>query len=210
MKAGRCIKCRGNFKYEPVLTPRGKEILRHVCDDCRAARERFSKKSWKKLVRAPVRNRTKGEPRSIPADGYEATLDTVARALGLDLSTVEMAQRSALHKIRASPELREAFEQYAEAGMPRVKELLAMGGGREERRAQRLLELQLQVADCWQVYEAVLATARALDADPLPLRNLPLWRQRERTALKRVNAELTEILNEIAGFQKLLRTEFNL
>jgi hypothetical protein len=208
MKEARCIKCRCEFTYEPVLTQRGKPILRHICDECRSARVRFLKKKWKKKVRAPIRNRAKQEPRAAgKADGYAATFEAVAKRMGLHPSTVEMIQRAALDKIRSSPELREAFEHYAEAGMPRIKELLE--GDRNARaRGERLLEMQMQVADFWDVYERLQGEVRALDSDPPPVCDLPLWRQRERRALRLVQAEMAEIMAEIVRFQNVLQKEF--
>ena len=208
----RCVKCRAEFEYEPVQVQsrkgRWRSILRYVCDECREARARYDKKKWKKHVRAPVRNRGKAERRANMADGYECSLAEVGRRLGLDTSTVEMVQRSVLKKIRSSPELREAFAQYSEAGMPRIKELLAGVRGRDERSADRLLEMQLQVADFWAAYERLQAEARQLDSDPPPVRDLPLWRQRERRAVRAVQAEMAEIMAEIVQFQNLLQKDF--
>lgn len=199
----RCIKCRTVFEYEPVRTIHGRPICRHVCDECRTGRKKFLSRRWNHRWRDPIRKRSKHEPRATTLDGYVHTLEEIGQHLKLNTSTVEMAQRSALAKIRASTELREAFQQYTEAGMPRVKELLDGGSDR----AERLLELQMQVADFWQVYETLQQRAQAMDTDPLPLRDLPLWRQRERRSAMAVQEELAEIMGEIIRMQGLLKNE---
>lgn len=206
MTEARCSKCKHRFKYEPVFVdgqPRG----RHVCDDCRRSRARFLKKQWKKQVRAPMRDRGDKEDRAAPNEF--TSRQVIAQALGIDHSTVEDIERKALAKIRNSPALVEAFAHYAEAGMPRIKELIGELTTRKPKtdRAALLLEYQLQVADFWAVYESLVAQAAKLDAVPEPFAELPLWRQRERRAGLSVLAELEAILAEIAGIQSAIKKE---
>jgi len=204
---GKCGKCQAAFAYVPMRTTRGNVIERHVCDACRRGRKNWLNKKWKAAVVAPVRNRT-GEERAKPNE-FEASRAEIARKLGLNHSTVEMAERSALAKIRRSPELQEAFRDYAEAGMPRVKELV---GALIAPSADVLLEYQMQVADFWAVYDRLKAEAAAMDvqmealAAGAAMGDMPLWvqRQQRREAQAAVVAELREILMEITRFQSLL------
>lgn len=194
----RCLKCRAKFEYVPMLTATGRVIPRHICDACRKGRSHWLKRQWKKQAREPVRKRQPSEKR-VNQNEHGASLESVGKAMGLHHSTVEMIEREALGKIRNSPELKEAFEHYAEAGMPRIKELI---GALTTPPAEALLEYQMQVADFWQVYESLAAAEKAALTASGPLTGLPLWRQREGVA-----AELQEILRSIAGFQKLLAKE---
>ena len=204
-----CVKCNSEFGYQPVRTSTGKPVRRHICDVCRDTRKSWLNKRWKAQVVTPVRKRKATEARAKPLE-YESR-NKIAKALGLDQSTVEMIERSALSKIRDSPEMMEVFHHYVEAGMPRLKELvgeLRDGPAEASDLGAELLEYQLQVADWWQVYDQLREEARQLLAvpgtRPPGIEDTPLWRQSDALQGLSVVAELEQILQEIATFQKAL------
>ena len=211
-----CKLCHSGFEYRPVKTRAGKPVPRHICDACREARKNWLNKRWKAKVVKPTRNRRVNEARAKPLE-YESR-NKIAKAMGLDPSTVELIERQALAKIRGSPEMMEVFHQYVEAGLPRVKELvgaLSRPAGQSIQARQRekdlgaeLLEYQLLVADWWQVYDKLKEQARELLAPrpdrPAGLEDTPLWRQSDALQKLSVLGELEEILQQIAGFQKEL------
>jgi len=212
-----CVKCKSKFSYRPVRTTTGKPVLRHICDECRDTRKSWLNKRWKAQVVTPVRKRKATEARAKPLE-YESR-NKIAKAMGLDPSTVEMIERQALSKIRDSPEMMDTFHHYVEAGMPRLKELVGamhdgslrdghQGGGTAPDLGAELLEYQLQVADWWQVYERLKDEARELLAPPPDrppgLADTPLWRQSDALQKLSVLGELEEILQQIARFQKAL------
>lgn len=213
MKEARCGKCKVKFLYEPVLVA-GHPRSRHVCDSCRRTRKNYLTKQSHARGRSHLRKGDK-EART-PSNEYESR-KKIGQALGLDQSTVELIERTALAKIRHSPELKEAFAHYAEAGMPRVAELI--GSLVKPDRSGLLLEYQMQVLDFWQVYERLVAEAAQIDAaddrrHPQPYADLPLWKQRQRqrdagpkSGGQSVQAELEGILREIANMQKALKAE---
>ena len=95
--------------------------------------------------------------------------------------------------------------------MPRLKELvgeLRDGPAEASDLGAELLEYQLQVADWWQVYDQLREEALQLLAvpgtRPPGIEDTPLWRQSDALQRLSVVAELEQILQEIATFQKAL------
>jgi hypothetical protein len=150
-----CFKCHSPFEYRSHVTAQGKPLngtCRHVCDDCRARRKRWLDKRRKRLVVAPIRKLSLREQRARPGEFTSRRL--IARHLGIPPSLVADIERSALHKLRSSPELKEAFRQYQEEGMPAIEELVKT---LRTPCSELLLGYQLEVADFRRVYERLEA-----------------------------------------------------
>ena len=148
---GVCDKCRSAFEYQAHVTVNGKPLngtYRHVCDACRAARKRWLDKKRKRTVVAPIRNRSSREAWARPGEFTSRRL--ISRDLGLSPGLVEDIERSALHKLRNSPELQEAFQRYQEDGMPLLDELAQ---ALKTTGAELLIGYQLEVGDFWQVHD---------------------------------------------------------
>jgi hypothetical protein len=163
MVTARCKYCRQRFEYEvkvaPVRRPSGemgaRKVSRDVCDDCQASRQRWLTK--------------KTRPRRALGIGAVAGEFTsrhiIAKKLGLTYSQAEELERRALFKLRSSSELKQAYDKFKEAGMPLVEEIReqirAAVAAREE---DRILELQLQLLDMWQVHDLAKALGMTDDA----------------------------------------------
>ena len=94
----------------------------------------------------------------------------MAREMGISLGQLAALELTALRKLRDSPELREAYDNFKEDGMPMLEELMA---SLRQSRADRLLGYQLELLEFWRVYADVRAAG--------------------------FMAESNEILDEIAG-----------
>ncbi|MGA3265520.1 MAG: hypothetical protein ABSE16_01705 [Verrucomicrobiota bacterium] len=146
-----CTKCRRRFEYQARVTPQGNPtngIYRHVCDACRARRKRWLDLKRKRNVVAPIRKISGREERARP--GEFTSRNRIADELGIHQSLVADIERSALHKLRSSPELAEAFRQYKRDGMPEIEQLaraLKASG------SELLLGYQLEVGDFWKVHD---------------------------------------------------------
>lgn len=152
---GVCLKCQRPFEYRSHVTPQGKPLngtYRHICDGCRARRKRWLDKRRKRLVVAPIRKLSPREERARPGEFTSRRL--IAKNLGLPPSLVADIERAALHKLRNSPELKEAFRHYQEEGLPAIEELVK---ALRTPGSELLVAYQLEVGDFWQVYELMEA-----------------------------------------------------
>jgi hypothetical protein len=144
----RCNKCQNWFEYKPHLTSLKNPILRHTCDGCRTGRKRWLNKKWKQKIQAPIRKLSENEDRAKPNEFMSRR--EIGLILGVDQSTVVDLERRALEKIRSSPKLAELYQQYKEAEMPHIGELI---GALRTSAGERMLELQIEIMDWWKVYE---------------------------------------------------------
>jgi DNA-directed RNA polymerase sigma subunit (sigma70/sigma32) len=147
----RCNKCQNWFEYKPHLTSLKNPVLRHVCDGCRAGRKRWLNRKWKQKIQAPIRKLSENEDRAKPNEFMSRR--EIGLILGVDQSTVVDLERRALEKIRSSPKLAELYQQYKEAEMPHIGELI---GALRTSAGDRMLEYQIEIMEWWNIYETAV------------------------------------------------------
>jgi len=144
MARAQCKFCKQEFEYElkecghgPCRTgQRGTRVVtRDVCDACREGRKRYSKRLDKAKVKAKAMPRRGSAPSrdsvpgrgSVPVHfqglGFGLEVEAVAVRLRLTVDQVKKAEASALAKLRSSPALRQAYDNYKEAGLPLVENI---------------------------------------------------------------------------------------
>jgi len=140
MAQAECKFCKQEFEYElkecghvhpgpggQGLVAGTRVVTRDVCDACREGRKRYSKRLDKAKAKAkamPSRGSAPGQgsaPVHFQGIGFGLEVETVAMRLRLTLDQVKKAEASALAKLRSSPALRQAYDNYKEAGLPRVE-----------------------------------------------------------------------------------------
>ncbi len=157
MKRGRCVHCGQPFEYVQKRIKlkfqtgqsQGKgnkevwrRVNRRVCPACAQARKQWLHK--KNDHRCPHKLGIGAKP------GEFRGKREIGEALGLTLGQVEVLERSALSKLRNSPELRAAYDNFKEEGMPLLDQLVAL---LRQPGDDRLLEHQLELMDFWRVYD---------------------------------------------------------
>jgi len=112
----------------------GKRVVtRDVCDACREGRKRYSKRLDKAKAKAKAMSDRGSAPSgdSMPSGGstpvrfqglgFGLEVEAVAVQLRLTVDQVKKAEARALAKLRSSPALREAYDNYKKAGLPQVE-----------------------------------------------------------------------------------------
>lgn len=146
--SGRCRHCGQPFEYEQETVAchvKGRKVwrrvVRKVCDLCHQARKNWlHKRSHAKQPRALGINAKPGEFRD---------RNDIAREMGLTKGQLQGLELAALQKLRNSPELRAAYDNFKDEGMPFLDQLMA---SLRRPGADRLLEHQLELVEFWRVY----------------------------------------------------------
>jgi len=157
-----CRHCREWFSYEVKVVKRRLRdgqtgpirVTRCVCDACQSSRRRWTRTQARPII----------DHHALP--GEFTSREEIAEIMGLTAQQVREIERVALDKLRNSPDLWEAYEQYKEDGLPLVerirKHIRAAVKAREER---LMLQLQMDIMDWWRVHDLALAESALVTAE---------------------------------------------
>jgi len=159
----QCRYCGQWFMYEAKAVTRRlgrkrakKRSKRCVCNACHEGRQRWIKKR--------TRPKRAMDFHGLPGDFTPRSV--VAERTGLTPGQVEEMERNALDKLRSSWELAEAYRIFKQSGGPMVTNLRAhICAAVVAREEDRMLELQLQLVDYWQVHDLAMAVGMKREAD---------------------------------------------
>lgn len=151
-----CKFCRTKFEYEIPVTAWGRTGLRVICNDCREGRKKWLNRRWKMQAEKPEMDRSEEDR----AGRFEwSSREVIGQMMGLTPTVVERTERRALNKLRRSTELRGIWQEYVEAGMPNLKNLLGEIVQRDV--GMDLMEYQVELSGFWQAHDRLESQALA-------------------------------------------------